>query len=115
MSVIDEYLDNVSPAERNELERIRTIVKKIAPNSAELISYNIPTFKVKGQPLVYFAVFKNHLSLFPTSKPIEILKDKLSGYKISRGAIQFSLSHPLSDELIVELLQIRLKDINNMK
>jgi uncharacterized protein YdhG (YjbR/CyaY superfamily) len=112
MSVIDDYLDIVSPAQRNELERIRTIVKEVSPNAEEVISYRIPTFKVNGQPLVYFAVFKNHLSLFPTSKPIEILKDKLNDYKISKGAVQFTIDNPLPKKLIVELLKIRLDDIN---
>ena len=112
MTVIDEYLNQISPLERGELERIRDIVKKIAPDAKEVISYKIPTFKVNGQPLVYFAAFKTHLSLFPTSRPIEVLKDKLSAYKISKGAIQFTVEKPLPEELIVKILKVRLKDIS---
>jgi len=111
MSVIDDYLDAIKSPERKELERIRSIVKEVAPDAVEAISYRIPTFKVNGQPLLYFAVFKNHLSLFPTSRPIESLKDQLKDYKISKGAIQFTLDNPLSKKLIVELLKIRLDDI----
>jgi uncharacterized protein YdhG (YjbR/CyaY superfamily) len=112
MSVIDDYLDGVNPLERKELERIRSIVKEVAPDSVEVISYMIPTFKVNDQPLVYFAVFKTHLSLFPTSRPIEVLKDRLKNYKISKGAVQFTIDNPLPKKLIVELLKIRLDDIN---
>ncbi len=111
MSAVDDYLEQVNPMQRIELERIRKVIKEVAPNAEETISYRMPTFKVNGKPLVYFAVFKNHLSLFPTSKPIDRLKVKLSEYKVSRGGIQFSLEKPLPRELIIELLQIRLADI----
>lgn len=112
MSVIDDYLQSVDPQQRAELERIRNIVREIAPEAEEVISYKIPAFKYKGEPLVYFTAFKDHLSLFPTSEPVEQLKNKLQDYKISRGTIQFTLDNPLPESLIKELVRIRLSTIN---
>lgn len=113
MSVIDSYLEAVSPAERAELERVRKIVKQLVPEAEETISYALPAFKIKSQPLVYFGAFKNHMSLFPTSKPIEIHKDKLADFNISKGAIQFTIEKPIPEQLIKEILRTRLADITS--
>lgn len=103
---VDAYLQDTEPAKRAELERIRSIVKKLVPEAQEVISYGIPTFKYKGAPLIYFAAFKDHLSVFPGA-PLEI-KDKLKGYKLGKGTIQFTVDKPLPEAIIQELVASRL-------
>lgn len=112
MSVVDDYLAEVDEPQRAELERIRQIVKRAAPAAEEVISYGMPVFKYHGQYLIGFAAFKNHLSLFPASHPIEVLKDRLSDFKLSKGTIQFTLDHPIPESLIKQLVDIRLTDIS---
>jgi uncharacterized protein YdhG (YjbR/CyaY superfamily) len=111
MSVIDEYLKNVNEPQKSELERIRKIVKQVAPEAKEVISYGMPGFKYKGKYLVGFGVFKDHLSLFPTSRPVEALAKKLNDYKLSKGTIQFTPANNIPEQLIKELLLVRLNDI----
>ena len=89
MTVIDQYFANVDPTQRKELERIRTIVKNVAPEAEEVISYGMPGFKYKNKYLIGFNAFKDHLSLFPTSRPVEVYKDQLQDYKLSE--VQYSL------------------------
>lgn len=109
MSVIDEYLDKVSPAQRAELGRIRKLVKKLVPEAEEAISYGIPAFKLRGKYLIFFAAFKNHMSVFPGA-PIG-LKDKLKGYKLRKGTIQFTVEKPLPESIIKEIVRSRLAEI----
>lgn len=111
MSEVDEYLKKVDPAQRKELERIRKIVKKIAPDAEEVISYRVPTFKYNKKPLLYYAAFKNHMSLFPGA-PLR-LKDKLEGYKLRKGTIQFTVEKPLPESLIKEIVHSRLAEISD--
>lgn len=113
MSLIDEYFKETSGPEKDELMRIRSLVQKTVPDAEEVITYSMPGFKYKGKYLVAFCIFKDHLGLFPTSWPIEKLKDKLSGYKTSKGGIQFSLDNPLSDQLIKEILYARISEIDH--
>lgn len=113
MSVIDDYLNNVSPVQKAELERVRKIVKAAVPKAEEVISYGMPAFKYKGKYLIGFAPFKDHLSVFPASGPIEALQEKLTGFKLSRGTIQFTLDNPIPKPIIEELVMIRLKEITN--
>lgn len=113
MSVIDDYLVKVNALQRKQLERIQKIVKKIAPDATETIGYGMPVFKYKGKYLIGFCEFKNHMSIFPGSEAIEGLKDKLDGYKLSKGTIQFTLDKPIPESIIKQLLLVRQKAITD--
>ncbi len=109
---VDAYLQNVPEPERNELERIRSLVKKYVPVVTEEVSYMMPTFKYKKKPLLYYAAFKNHLSLFPTPGPTASLNERLAAYQTSKGTIKFTLKNTLPDELIEEILTCRISEID---
>ena len=111
MTAFEEHLDKFSVSQKAELERIRKIVHDTVPGVEEVISYGMPAFRYKDKYLVGFCAYKNHLSLFPTSGPIEALKDKLEVFKLSKGTIQFTLENPLPEPLIREILLSRLADI----
>jgi uncharacterized protein YdhG (YjbR/CyaY superfamily) len=113
MPPVKEYLQNITPHQKAEYERIRKIVLSIAPDAKETISYGIPTFKYKDTYLIYFGAFKNHMSVFPGA-PVD-LKDKLEGYKMRKGTIQFTEEKPLPDAIIKELVLRRLEVINSTK
>jgi uncharacterized protein YdhG (YjbR/CyaY superfamily) len=104
---VDGYLANLPEDKRVALQRLRTLVRELVPKSDEQISYGIPAFKYKGKPLLYYAAFKDHLSLFPTSEPAEHFKDKLTGYKVSKGTIRYTLANPLPESLVKELILYR--------
>lgn len=108
---VDQYLATVPDAERAELERLRAFVRNLVPEAIESISYGMPAYKYKNKPLFYFAAFKDHLSVFATPGPNELLKDKLAAYKTSKGTIQFTLDHPLSDDLLTDILALRKAEI----
>ena len=112
MSIIDEHLDKLNDPEKAELQRIRQIVREIVPDAEEVISYGMPGFKYRGKYLVGFAAFKDHLSLFPTSGPIEELQAKLAGFYLAKGTIQFTVNKPIPESLIKELLLCRVRMIS---
>lgn len=112
MTVIDEYFEKINYKERAELERIRRIVKTTVPEAEEVVSYGIPGFNYNGKYLIGFHIFKNHMSLFPTAKPINALKSKLNNFKLSKGTIQFTLDNTISESLIRKLILYRIEDID---
>jgi uncharacterized protein YdhG (YjbR/CyaY superfamily) len=115
MSHIDIYLNALSPENKAALQHIRALIHKLVPDAEETFSYDMPAFTYQGKPLIYFAAFKDHLSVFPTAFPIEALKDELASYTVSKGTIQFTLDHPLPDDLIEKLLKARLSTIEKGK
>lgn len=115
MSVIDDYLSGFNGQEKAELEKIRSIVNETVPEAEEVITYGMPGFKYKGKYLVAFSVFRDHLGLFPTSGPIETVKDKLIDFKTSKGGIQFTPAKPIPEALVKDILDIRMNEISNNK
>ena len=111
MNDVDAYLQKLPSTQKNELERIRKIIKQSFPDSLELISYGVPGFKYKNKYLVGYAAAKNHMSLFPTSHPIIEFSNELTMYKTSRGTIRFSAETALPRELIIKLVTVRMNDI----
>jgi uncharacterized protein YdhG (YjbR/CyaY superfamily) len=106
---IDEYLASVPEPARGTLKKVRAMIRAAAPAEAtETISYGMPTFKYKG-PLMGFAAFSNHCSLFPMgSAAIEQLKKELEGYQTSKGTIRFSVDKPLSAALLKKLVKAKV-------
>lgn len=112
MTQIDQYLKkSATPTQIKELGKIRRIAKQLSPEAEDTISYGIPTIKYKGKNLIHFAAFKNHMSLFPGSRPIEMLSKKLTKFKVSKGTIQFTEAEPIPEELIKEVIRLRIGDI----
>ena len=106
---VGEYLSRVPPPQRAALEKLRTTIKSVVPGATEVISYDIPTFKLDGRMLVSYAAFKKHCSFFPGAGPIEKHADELRSFQTSKGTIQFTPERPLPTALVKKLVKTRIK------
>ncbi len=101
---IDEYIAGCPQEAQPILEKVRSTVKEAAPDAEERISYQMPGFYQKGM-VVWFGLHKNHIGFYPTGEGIEAFKEELSGYKTSKGAVQFPLDKPMPYELIQTIVK----------
>jgi uncharacterized protein YdhG (YjbR/CyaY superfamily) len=102
------YLAALSPDARRELKKVRELVRAAVPDAVEHFSYGIPGFKLEGRPLVWYAAFKEHFSLFPMTESIRTAHAKqLDGYETSKGTIRFPWSDPPSPTLVRRLVKAR--------
>ena len=106
---VEEYLAGLSPRMRKALERLRKKVRALAPDAEEVISYGMPTFKLHGRAIAYFAAFKDHCSFFPGSAIVEAYQKELKGFKTSKGTIQFMPEHPIPDALVEKIVREKIK------
>jgi uncharacterized protein YdhG (YjbR/CyaY superfamily) len=106
---IDEYIASFPPETSEILEKIRMTIKEAAPEAMEVISYQMPAYKLKGI-LVYFAAFKNHISFFPTASAVEVFKEELTEYKCSKGTIQFAKGQTIPYDLISKIVKFRVAE-----
>jgi len=106
---IDEYIAAFPKNVQSVMEKLRKAIKEQSPQTTEAISYQMPTFKLNGN-LVHFAAYKKHIGFYPTPSAIEAFKEKLSGYKTSKGAVQFPLDKPLPIDLVKEMVRYRVKE-----
>jgi len=110
---IDTYISQFPPEIQLILNQMRNLILQAAPESKEVISYQMPAFQYKGI-LVYFAAYTKHIGFYPTPSAIEKFKSELSEYKTSKGAVQFPINQPLPQDLITRMVQFRVRE-NEMK
>ena len=104
---IDEYIAAFPEGIQDKLEEIRRAIREEAPDAKEVISYGMPAFK-RNHVLVYFAAHKTHIGLYPTSSGISQFKRELSGYKQSKGAVQFPLDRETPIDLVRRIVRSRV-------
>lgn len=107
VETVDEYILMFKPEVQAILKEIRTFIQRIAPQSQETISYQMPTYKYYGN-LVHFAAHAHHIGFYPGPEGIEAFKDRFAGLKYSKGAVQFDLDKPIPYDLINEIVVYRL-------
>ena len=106
------YLASQSVAARKHLAALRKIILSAAPGVVEGFSYGIPSFKLGGRPLVWYAGFKKHVSLYPMTAAIRRAHaEELKGYEMSTGTIRFPLERPLPMPLVRKLVKARMGEM----
>jgi uncharacterized protein YdhG (YjbR/CyaY superfamily) len=108
---VDEYITTQPEDVRAILQRVRSTIRKAVPGAEEVISYQIPAYKLQGGPVLYFAGWKQHYSLYPaTDRLVEAFKDDLAPYKVNKGTIRFPLAQPVPVKLIERIAKFRAKE-----
>jgi uncharacterized protein YdhG (YjbR/CyaY superfamily) len=108
---VDEYIATHPEDIQAILQSVRKAIRKGVPAAEETISYQIPTYKLHGNRVVYFAGWKQHYSLYPaTDGVVEAFKDDLAPYTINKGTIRFPLFEPVPVKLIERIARFRAKE-----
>ncbi len=106
---IKDYIAGYPKEVQAILKKIRATIRKAAPDAEEAMSYQMPTFKLKGN-LVHFAAFKNHIGFYPAPTGIEQFKKELAIYQKGKGTLQFPLDKPMPLGLITKIVKFRVKE-----
>jgi uncharacterized protein YdhG (YjbR/CyaY superfamily) len=109
---VDEYIAAQPEALRPKLDQVRAAIRKAVPEAVEGIGYRMPGYKLHGKPMLYFAGFKEHYSLFAASGTFfAALADELRGYELRKGTIHFPLTKPVPVKLISRIAKLRAAGI----
>jgi uncharacterized protein YdhG (YjbR/CyaY superfamily) len=105
---VDDYIAAQPEAVRGVLEKVRTAIRKALPGADEVISYQIPAYKIGGRAVIYFAGWKSHYSLYPaTADLVRAFSDQLASYELSKGTIRFPLGERVPAGLIARIAKFR--------
>ena len=109
---VEDYIAAQPEATRRALARVRGAIRKAVPEAEESISYNMPTYKLGGRPLLYFAGWKRHYSLYPANaRLVAAFPDELAPHKVSKGTLRFELSEPVPVKLIARIAKFRAQEV----
>lgn len=105
---IDEYISEFPEDIQSLMKRLRATIKKAIPEATEKISWQMPTFYLKGN-LIHFAGHKRHIGLYPGIEAMEAFKDELITYKTTKGGIQLPYDKPLPLSLVSKIVKFNVK------
>jgi uncharacterized protein YdhG (YjbR/CyaY superfamily) len=109
---VNEYIASKPKDVRAVLERVRGAIRTAVPAAEETVSYQMPAYTLDGVPVLYFAGWKHHFSLYPASDAlVAAFRDELARYRRSRGTIRFPLSEPVPVALIERIARFRAKQL----
>ncbi len=114
---IDDYILMFPEDVQEKLQEIRKTIHSQNPEIEEYIGYQMPAFKYKKKPLVYFAGYKKHIGFYPGAEGIRSFETdfKERNYKFSKGAVQFPVNDEVPVDLINKMVKFRMEEIENKK
>lgn len=114
-SDVQRYIAGQNPVKGKILQKLRMLIKKIAPLAQECMHYGVPAFKIHNDPLIMYAAFKNHIGIYPQPETVQAFAKELEAYKSAKGSIRFMLSEPIPYPLIKKIITYRYKKLETVK
>jgi uncharacterized protein YdhG (YjbR/CyaY superfamily) len=109
---VDDYIASQPEAVRTALARVRNAIRKAVPEIEEVISYHMPTYKLRGHRVLHFAAWKEHCSIYGATEGVAAaFKDELTPYEIDKGTIRFPLAPAVPVDLIGRIARFRANEV----
>ena len=110
---VAEYIESQPPNARAVLRKVRAAMRKALPSAEEVISYQIPAYRLNGRVVIYFAGWREHYSIYPAQRRlVAAFKERLAPYEVNnKGTIRFPLSEPVPARLIQDIARFRAKEV----
>ncbi len=109
-ATIDDYISSFPPEVQDVLQRVRQTIDRAAPQASETISYNMPTFDLNGEHLVFFAGWKDYVSVYPLPAGDAAFQERIAPYRKERSTARFPLGKPIPYDLVEQLATFRLNE-----
>lgn len=91
---------------------LRDVVLATEPDAEEGASYGMLAWRLDGKPLLGVNEAKAHLGIYPFSpSAVEAVRDRLDGYKVTKGGVQCAVERPVPDDVVVSLVELRRAEI----
>jgi len=106
------YIAALAPKTRAEVRKLRATIRAAAPAAVEGFTYGIPGFRLNGRPLVWYAGWAHHTSMYPMTAGVrKALGDKIEDYEMSKGTIRFPLGKPLPLPIVKRIVKARTAEV----
>ncbi|REC43100.1 iron chaperone [Chryseobacterium pennipullorum] len=114
---INDYILLFPPEVQEKLNQLREAVHSQIPDLEEYIGYQMPAFRYKGKPFIYFAGYKKHIGFYPGDHGIKNFEKDFTEKKLkySKGAVQFPIHEEIPLDLVKKIVAFRAEEITKKK
>lgn len=106
---VDEYISRFPAETQVLLKQVRAAIQEAAPQAEEIISYNMPAYRLNGI-VVWFGGYTRHIGFYPHGATMEKFKKELARYEQTKGSIHFPIDEPMPIALIKKMVRLRAKE-----
>jgi uncharacterized protein YdhG (YjbR/CyaY superfamily) len=99
-ATVDDYVAGFPEATQEVLQELRRRVHAAVRDAEERISYQIPTFAVDGQYVIYIAGWKSHVSVYPVPEGDPELGASLAPYLAGKSTMKLPLNKPIPWDVV---------------
>lgn len=107
---VDQYIAGFPTDVQGQLRKVRSVIRRTAPDGQEIISYGMPAFLLDGVGLLSFAAWKTHIALYPAPTGSAKFNSQLLPYRGAKSTVRFPLDEPMPVNLIEQIVKLRVKD-----
>lgn len=101
---IQDYIAGLREDVRDIAEAVRKTIRAELPDAEEKVRYGIPAFVLGGRTIVYFAVWKTHIGLYPIYRGTDDFEKALAPFRAKKDTVRFPLKKPIPLELISRIV-----------
>ncbi|MFC0775759.1 iron chaperone [Terrimonas alba] len=112
---VQEYIATLPAATKSIVRQLRQTIRQVSPTAEDMISYNMPAFKLDDKGLIWYAAWKEHISLYPRTRLMEAAIKELANYEGAKGTIKFPLTRPMPFDVIRKIVKFRMQEIKQSK
>lgn len=113
MGDVADYLATIEEPHRAGLARVYALATEVVPEAVEGTSYGMAALMYRGKGLIATVRAKKFLSLYPYSGTVLAeLGDDLTGFETTSGSLHFSAEHPVPDDLLRRIVELRRAEID---
>ncbi|MBM9468521.1 iron chaperone [Nakamurella leprariae] len=103
---VERYLADFDVEVRERLQDMRRAIHQAVPGAGETISHQMPAITLDGTPVVWFAGWRRHLSMYPVPPADELLERRIGRYRHGADTVRFPLADPLPVELVGRIARL---------
>lgn len=97
---------------RRGLRLLEATIREAAPGAEPIFSYGIPGFRFGGKPLVWYAAWAEHWSMYPITAAMRVAGGvELASYQASKGTLRFPADELPPRRFIKRLVKARAAEI----
>ncbi len=105
-ATVDAYIAAQPADVQSVLAEMRNRIRGAVPDAEEAMSYDIPTFKLRGKSVVHIAAWQKHISVYPIPAGDAEFEQEIKPYRAGKGTLRFPIGTSLPYELIDRVVEL---------
>ena len=108
---IDDYIQALPDGVSTIFSAVCQTIRTLAPEAEEAIKYDMPSWRVRGTPIIYAAAWKHHIGLYPVYRGDAAFEQAIGPFRDKKDTVKFLYKQPIPFDIIELIVRARLGEL----